>query len=103
MRRRWGIVLVLVTLMGVGCSGGAKDDVDSSTAASAGDEAGGGSDATTAASALYAADGDTSAERSVDDDSSGAEGASLPEIGTKVVRTADLRVKVEKGEFGDRL
>jgi hypothetical protein len=39
------------------------------------------------------------------DASGGAQsaGGPLPDVGTKVVRTADLRIEVEKGEFGQQL
>lgn len=102
MRRTWGIVLLLVMLVGVACSG--TDDDDATAARAASDESGGGSVSATDATAVYAtADGDDTAQRS-----SGAQGAvtqrdTLPAIGTKVLRTADLRIEVEKGEFGDRL
>src|SRR5687768_13156777 len=102
MRRTWGVALLVLTLTGVGCRGANAGDEDSSRAGatSAGD------DATTA---LYDSDADEAAAARPTGGASGAFDASvsidetLPDLGTKVVRTADLRVEVEKGTFGDRL
>ena len=97
MRRTWGVALLVLTLVGVGCSG--AGDEDSSTAGDAG-----GGDDTAATAALYDAD----VGASTDGGGQGGEASvaldeTLPRIGTKVVRTADLRVEVEKGTFGQQL
>ena len=98
MRRTWGVALLVLTLTGVGCSGAGDDDTTS-----AGD-AGGGDDATAMtfsdrdlSTAARSADGDEGLEATVRLDET------MPALGTRVVRTAELRIEVEKGTFGRQL
>lgn len=102
MRRIWGIALLVVTFVGVGCSGADNDD-DSSTAGAA-ESATAASGAGNGAGVHAAADGDSTAQRSAAGaGGSVAQGETLPDTSTKVVRTADLRIEVEKGAFSQRL
>ena len=98
MRRTWGMALLVLTLTAVGCSGSDDD------ASSAGDGAAGGDD--TAAVAYDADEASTAARESAGGQplaaSTGLDGT-LPDVGTRVVRTAELRVEVEKGTFGQQL
>jgi hypothetical protein len=102
MRRTWGVALLVLAVAVAGCSDAGDDDDSGFDTAAVGDEA----TETTMAEAGEAFDGD---------DSSGAGGGgstggvftsaqeALPDIGARVVRTADLRIEVEKGTFGQQL
>ena len=98
MRRTWGMALLVLTLTAVGCSG-ADDDTSS-----AGDRGAGGDD--TAAMAYDGDEASTAARES--SETAGLEASvaledTMPRLGTKVVRTAELRIEVEKGAFGRQL
>ncbi|HEX4904596.1 MAG TPA: DUF4349 domain-containing protein [Acidimicrobiales bacterium] len=98
MRRTWGVALLVLVLTGVGCSGG-EDDTSS-----AGDSGAGGDDA--AATAFDRDDASTAARAS--SETAGLESSveledTMPQLGAKVVRTAELRIEVEKGTFGRQL
>lgn len=81
MRRACGVLLLGVALTAAACSeDGAAHGADSSATASRAPKA-----------AAAAADAGASSTESV------------PDIGTKVVRTADLSVEVDEGTFADRL
>lgn len=87
MRRAMGAVALTLALAGAACSD--RDEHVSSVRRADGDAASSGSPSTTVA-ASASEGGALVADRP------------LPDIGTKVVRTADLRVEVEKGHFAER-
>src|SRR5688572_28276810 len=108
MRRTWGAGLLGLGLAGAACSGGGGDD-DSAMASADQEESSAGDDATTD---MTLADSDESMQAYATGDGAGggnesvAVGAQLqplPDIDARVVRTADLRIEVEKGTFGEQL
>lgn len=98
MRRVWAAGLLVVAMAATAaCS--ERDGEDDAAATAAGDEAG-----TTAADAGEGEPAGGAVASSSDLSSVAAGGAaSLPDIGTRVVRTADLRIEVDKGTFGEQL
>jgi hypothetical protein len=93
-----GIALLVFALAGAGCSG-REDSDDATMAASSGDD----STDMTVAAALYDSD-----EATASGSAGGTGGVASADVGgldfaTKVVRTADLRIEVEKGAFGQQL
>lgn len=93
MRRSLGIALLVVTLAGVGCSNAGDDD-----AATADDST----------ETMVASPEDESAEGVASDGATGGGADTDAELvgldfSTRVVRTADLRIEVAKGEFGEQL
>jgi hypothetical protein len=103
MRRTWGIVLVgLAVLAGAGCSDGDQRASGDDATAMDGAEIAGGVVATT----IAAFDSDESARMATESGGGGSAGVSLdalPDLGARVVRTAELRIEVDKGTFAERL
>jgi hypothetical protein len=108
MRRTWGIAVLVLALAGAAACSGGDDDDEATADHSSGDDT---ADTTIAREeealeASSTADGD-SAGAAGGESASGvfttAQGEPLPDVGTRVVRTADLRIEVEKGTFGTQL
>lgn len=97
MRRSWGGALLVLVLVGTGCSADGDDD-----SAAAGDDA----TAVTLADGEERLEGESAAGGGGDGTASGVfatQDADLPSIGARIVRTADLRIEVDKGTFGAQL
>lgn len=94
MRRTWGVALLVLVLAGAACSEEMGDD----------DSASSGDDATTE---MTVADRDEESLQAVGGESASgvftAQESAVPSVGARVVRTADLRIEVEKGTFGQQL
>jgi hypothetical protein len=99
MRRTWGIVVLALLVAGAACSGSNSADDAMNAASSGGDDRG--LAVTTSAVAASAADEDTGGGGAASGSLTATE--SLPDIGTSVVRTAELRVEVDEGTFGRQL
>jgi hypothetical protein len=103
MRTTWGAGLLVLGLLVAGCSGAGDDDDSASaggdTVATAFDDAG--DDAATAASG-----GSTASAEDADTSGGGTSGSltatePLPDPSTRVIRTAEVRIEVEKGSFAE--